>query len=329
MKIVAPLRHIKELEMLLHYGADEIYCGIQTPEWEEKYGDGCWMNRRDPKMANISSIEDLKRVTQGAHAAGVSVHIALNAPYYSKSGLDYVLELCSRLVEEAGVDGLIIGDLILLTRLSESKLPVRLHLSSLGSCFNSESIGYYQSLGVKRVILPRQLTVSDIYHLKRKSDPRMEFEVFAVNDGCFYEEGFCQTTHALGAFCLTDWEVSERGGKRPPSTRLDMKRGLNRFREYLWFQNNCGSSYQENGLPNGPCSLCWFGQFRDWGITAVKIVGREASFIRKMGSLQLVKAVMDKVQQNLPAAEIVEYARSVRNTPDYCDHGAMCYFKEF
>ena len=96
----------------------------------------------------------------------------------------------------------------------------------------------------------------------------------------------------------------------------------------MWYQNNCGSSCQKDGLPNGPCSLCWFADFRAWGVAAVKIVGREASFFRKMRSLQLVKAVMDEVREGASANSIAELARSLRKTPEYCEKGYMCYFRE-
>jgi len=157
----------------------------------------------------------------------------------------------------------------------------------------------------------------------------MEFEVFAVNDGGFFEEGYCQTTHALGGpFCLTDWEVQVHRCDDNPISNTQIAQHLAELREYLWYQNNCGSSFQQDGLPNGPCSLCWFGHFRDWGVTTVKIVGREASFYRKMRSLQMVKAVMDEVKEGGAGEEIEQFARSLRATPQYCDKGYMCYFKD-
>jgi U32 family peptidase len=328
MKIIAPIASLNEVDMLLHFGADELYCGLKTREWENCFGKQWWMNRRSPDIANIASLGELKEITEKAHEKGARVHIAMNTAFYSTSGICYVLKLCQKLVEEADIDGLIVSDLNLLIQLSEEKLPVRIHLSSLGSCFNSESVEFYRSLGVKRIILPRQLRLSEIKLLIKKSHPEMEFEVFALNDGCFYEEGFCQTSHSLGAFCLTDWDV---GVYQPGKGKLspnELKNHKDNYREYLWYQNNCGSSFQQDGLPNGPCSLCWFGHFRDWGVTAVKIVGREAAFIRKMGSLQLVKAVVDKVGEKAFAEEIGTFARSLRNTPEYCKKGYMCYFRE-
>lgn len=328
MKIVAPISKIDELDMLLHFGADELYCGIRTPEWEKTFGGKWWINRRNPDIANIFSMPDLKTICEKAHANGAKLFIAMNASFYSTLAMDYVLDLCKTLVQDVRVDGLIISDLNLLFQLSVEKLPVRIHLSSLGSCFNSQSVDFYHSLGVKRIILPRQLLLSDIEFLVKNATPDMEFEVFALNDGCIYEEGFCQTAHALGAFCLTDWTISTFRPEKRTLSSYEIADSQKKYREHLWFLNNCGSTFQQDGLPNGPCSLCGFGQFRDWGISAVKIVGREASFIRKMGSIQLVKAVMDKVREAASPAEIAAYSRSVRNTPEYCENGAMCYFRE-
>jgi putative protease len=323
MKIIAPVTTFKEAEMLLHFGADELYCGVNTPEWNEHFGSRCWMNRRDPSQSNIFSWEDIQNVVKLAHENDVPVHLTLNAPFYPRGSVGYLLKLAEKLVSELCIDGFIVSDFNLLMRLSREKLPVRIHLSSLGSCFNSESVEFYLSLGVKRIILPRQLRLSEISHLIAKANPQMEFEVFALNDGCYFEEGFCQTSHTLGAFCLTDWEVSGHG-----VSQEEVEARLKDSRDYLWYQNNCGSTFQADGLPNGPCSLCWFGQFRDWGIKAVKIVGREASFYRKMRSLQLVRAVMDEVRNGASREKIGEYARSVRGTPEYCEKGYMCYFRE-
>lgn len=328
MRIVAPFSRPEEVEMLLHCGADELYCGIDTPEWRAHFGNRFWMNRRSPEGANLVTLSDIRSAVETAHAGGVPVHLTLNAPFYPGESIGYVLRLCEKLAAEIAIDGYIVSDMNLLFHLAEAALPVRLHLSSLGSCFNARAVSFYRSLGIRRIILPRQLRLGEIGRLVAEAGPGVEFEVFAVNDGCMFEEGFCQTTHTLGPFCLTDWAVSEAG---PPSAAMGPERldGARRnLSEYLWYQNNCGSSSQSHGLPNGPCSLCWFGRFRDWGVTAVKIVGREASFFRKMRSLQLVKEVIDAVEAGMDADAVPALARSLRNTPQLCDSGHMCYFRD-
>ena len=328
MKIITPVSSVEEVEMLLVNGADELYCGVNPQQWAASLGAHCWMNRRDPSSANLHSEIDLGAVVNQAHAKGVPVNITLNAPFYPDEHLDYVVALAEKLAVDPGVDSLIVSDVNLLIRLYRKALPVRLHLSSLGSCFNSHTVDFYRQLGVRRVILPRQLKLSEIYKLVTQSTSDMEFEVFALNDGCVFEEGFCQTTHTMGPFCMTAWQPihlpTTRHGARP----VDLQAQLINLRRYGWYQNNCGSSYQKDGLPNGPCSLCWFSYFRDWGVTAVKIVGREASFYRKMRSLQMVKAVMDEAAKGASADDIRSFARSIRATPEYCRQGYMCYFRD-
>jgi U32 family peptidase len=328
MKIATPVSSVQEVEMLLHYGADELYCGLNTQQWAASLGPRGWMNRRSPSAANLTSESDLKTVVSMAHAGDVPVHVTLNAPFYAGESLDYVVDLAQTLACDLGVDSLIVSDINLLIRLEQKNLPVRLHLSSLGSCFNAPTVDFYRKLGVKRIILPRQLKLSEIKQLVSRAGPEMEFEVFALNDGCVYEEGFCQTTHTMGPFCMTDWQPVPFPMACDEQQLRDLEERVHDLRHYRWYQNNCGSSYQDDGLPNGPCSLCGFSYFRDWGITAVKIVGREASFYRKMRSLQMVKAVMNEIDNGADAGEIKDLARSIRATPDHCRKGYMCYFRD-
>jgi len=284
------------------------------------------MNRRSPVGANIGSWEEIREIVDLAHREQVVVHVTLNAPFYTQAGIDYLQRLADKLVNELHIDSLIVSDINLIRLLSEAKMGVNLHLSSLSTCINSHAVDFYQSLGINRIILPRQLTLSEIETIVTSKKDTMAFEVFGVNDGCYYEEGFCQTTHALGGpFCLMEWDVEPVGAQMP---QAEIHQRTAELREYLWYQNNCGSSFQTDGLPNGPCSLCWFGHFQSWGITSVKIVGREASFYRKMRSLQLVKRVMDEVKKGVSAEEIARFSRELRDTPSYCDKGHMCYFKQ-
>ncbi|OQY58508.1 MAG: hypothetical protein B6245_11445 [Desulfobacteraceae bacterium 4572_88] len=195
--------------MLLHFGADELYCGLSTPEWKAHFGDSLWMNRRDPSQANIFSLQDIQNVTELAHEHQALVNLTLNTSFYPRKSIAYLSELIDKLVNEIHVDALIVSDMNLLIRLSKENLPVRIHLSSLGSCFNSESLEFYMSLGVRRIILPRQLKLSEIRHLISKANPEMEFEVFAINDGCF-ADGLPNRPCSLCCFGhFRDWGIRQ------------------------------------------------------------------------------------------------------------------------
>jgi len=326
MKIAAPVSSVKEAEMLVSFGANELYCGFNPEKWHNKFKE-LWINRRDPLIANFNSWRELEGVVKIAHQNNIPVSITFNAPFYPQTTIGYLLNFIEKLVSKVAIDAVIVSDLNLIICLRGEKFPVRIHLSSLGSCFNSETVLFYHDLGVKRIILPRQLRLSEIKELTDKTKCNMEFEVFAVNDGCYYEEGFCQTSHAFGPFCMTDRKIENYEFAKKQSDPLELKNLKKLESGYLWYQNNCGCSYQADGLPNGPCSLCWFADFRDWGIDAVKIVGREASFYRKMRSLQMVKAVIDETEKGCDSKEISNFARVMRNTPEYCASGYLCYFR--
>jgi len=332
VKIVAPFSHPNEVEMLLHYGADELYCGIHTPEWEDCVKGRLWMNRRSPRGANLLSWQALAEAISLAHTQNIPVFITLNSPFYPESARKYAVGVCRKAVEEIGADGLIISDIPLLIDLRKAGCSAPIHLSSLAGCINSGTVDFYRGLGISRIILPRQLRPSEIEDLVKRNREQMDFEVFALNDGCFFEEGYCQTTHALNPFCMTDWEMDSIPGHGEDSNSLGnpdlLEKNRTDMKGFLWFLNNCGSSFQDDGLPNGPCSLCLFGHFQDWGVDAVKIVGREASFYRKMRSLQIVKAVMDQIRPGTDPNEIAHYACRLRSTPDLCTSGLMCYFRE-
>ena len=327
MKIVAPVSSISEVEMVLYNGADELYCGFSPPEWRKRFGDDLWMNRRHPDGAGFNSLEELKEAVAQAHQGQVPVYLTLNAPVYPGDTLPTVVEFMHRWASDLKIDGFIISDINLLLTLAEDRLPATIHLSSLGGCFNQHSVGFYHSRGVQRIILSRNWRQSELKLLIEKTRHCMEFEVFALNDGCYFEEAFCQTSHTYGPICLQLDKLKLSSSSRLNIDEKQFAEQSSELQKYLWFQNNCGSSFQDSGLPNGPCSLCWFRDFQEWGVAAVKIVGREASFHRKMASLQLTKAIMDLVRDGVDSEQLKQSARTFRSTPEYCNSGYMCYYR--
>src|SRR5690606_37648858 len=99
------------------------------------------------------------------------------------------------------------------------------------------------------------------------------------------------------------------------------------YQRFLWHLNNCGSSTNDKGLPNGPCGLCALPALQAMGVASLKIVGREASPMRKLASVQLSRAVLNKVREGASAPAVAERAKSLRNTPDLCSSTYMCYYR--
>jgi len=333
MKILAPISSHDELEMLAASGAEELYCGIVPREWMEKYTGAIWLNRRSPKGGSLDSYTDLKRLVDDAHKLKLPVFITLNAPYYTAEQMPLVLELAHKLSDEVGVDALIVTDINLLLRLSEENLTADLHVSSVAATLNSEAVRFLLNFGPSRIILPRSLTIAEIELIVNDVSDEVEIEVFMLNDGCAFEEGFCSTTHhhTVGAFCtsLSEMETNFEWVGRSLTNRRQkwLRNNLTDYREWVWYVNGNGCSVTPKGLPYGPCGLCAIPDFQRIGVTSFKIVGREASPFKKMASVKMVRDIVDRVRAGKPKLNVIERAKSLRETPEHCASGFMCYYK--
>ena len=92
----------------------------------------------------------------------------------------------------AGVDGFIVScpeAVDLVVRMGGS--PV---ISCVGSVYNKETATFYQKLGVKRIIVPRDLSMKEVESLVRKC-PELEFETFIMRNGCILSDGNCLGLH--------------------------------------------------------------------------------------------------------------------------------------
>jgi putative protease len=334
MKVLAPISSYDELEMLAESGAEEFYCGFVPREWIERYTGAVWLNRRSPKGGSLETFSDMRRLVDHAHRLGIPVFITLNAPYYTGEQLNWVMELARRLDQEAGVDAFIVTDINLLMQLSLADLRAALHVSSVAATLNTEAIGFLLQFNPGRIILPRSLTIPEIERVVANCRDRVEIEVFMLNDGCAFEEGFCSTTHhhTVGAFCTSlsemDAEFEASRGRRLSYRQASrLRKNLTDYREWIWYVNGNGCGATPAGLPYGPCGLCAVHDFQRMGVASLKIVGREASPFKKMASVRMVRDIVDRVRRGASKLVTIERARSLRGAYEHCDSGFMCYYK--
>jgi putative protease len=291
------------------------------------------LNRRSNKGSSLETFEEMKTLVHGAHAAGARVFVTLNAPYYSAAQIPMVLDLAARLSEDCGVDALIVTDLNLMLRLSEKSLHARLHISSVAATLNTAALEFLLQFSPERIILPRSVTLAEIESMTRAAGDRVEIEAFMLNDGCAFEEGFCATTHhhSVGAFCtnLSDMKAGfQWSGPRFTARRERwLRQNLADYREWVWYVNGNGCGATPKGLPYGPCGLCAIPDLVRMGVASLKIVGREASPFKKLASVMMVRDIIDRVRKGDSKLHVIERAIALREQPEHCRSGYMCYYK--
>ena len=195
MKILTPLSKSQEVEPLIEAGADEIYCGVLPPRWKKSYTNVASPNRREWSVSNLQDYDELTRVVELAHRHSVPVYLTMNALYTQPQF--QLVEKQLELARQARVDALIVADLGLLFLLRKRWSDIfEVHISTGGTTFNSRAAKFYQSLGAKRIVLPRSVTLKEITAI-RDNTTGLDLELFILNRGCKNIDGFCTFHHGV------------------------------------------------------------------------------------------------------------------------------------
>jgi collagenase-like PrtC family protease len=337
LKIVAPISRLEEVETLARAGADELYCGVAPGEWTQtrtqagKVHPIRTINRRP--SGNLGNRADLEQAVDSANANGCTLSLVLNAQSYSDGQLDTASAIGRDFVAMGG-DALIVSDLGLIERIARWLPAPRLHVSSVATCRNAGAARFCRDLGASRLILPRDVTIAEACEIAA-AVPDIEIEAFILNDACIFEEGHCNTLHLPhqlgGPICLDDYRCHyrRRNGKALGAA-LAKKLAANdaAYQQWLWYRFSCGFSTTASGQPYGPCGLCALPALLAGGLAAVKIAGREAPTRRKFASVDMVRAVLDRVAVGEGLGQIRDFAQHLRPSVEHCQGGQMCYYPE-
>lgn len=174
-ELLAPAGNLSKLKTAIDYGADAVYMG------------GARLNLRafSDNFSNDEMIEGLAY----AHARGRKVYVTMNVfPHEGDmKGLeDYLLNL-----DEIGVDALIVSDPGIIMTAREVIPNMEIHLSTQANNVNSRSAIFWHKMGVKRVILARELTLKEIKEIKKSIPEDLELEAFIHGSMCMAYSGRC------------------------------------------------------------------------------------------------------------------------------------------
>lgn len=180
-ELLAPAGGRAQLEAAVRFGADAVYLAC------DRFG----MRQR----AENFSLEALPSAVEYAHAAGVSVYVALN----TLMSADDIATLPSyyESLAAAGVDAFIVGDMGAF-RLARRHAPeVALHVSTQASVCNAEAAWAWYELGASRIVCAREMSVEDIARLRADAPEQLELEAFVHGAMCMAVSGRCLLSSAM------------------------------------------------------------------------------------------------------------------------------------
>lgn len=124
---------------------------------------------------------------------------------------------------DLGVDALIVADIAVLDYAANKYPELELHLSVQASATNVAAVDFYhKNFNVKRVVLPRVLSIHQVKQLSRNITSDVELEVFAFGSLCIMSEGRCylssyltgESPNTVGACSpakYVRWQETEQG----------------------------------------------------------------------------------------------------------------------
>lgn len=277
LELVCPAGTPAAARVAVDAGADSVYCGFSDET-----------NARNFPGLNFSRAEMAKAIAY-AHACRARVLVAINT--FPRAG---ALEAWHRAVDDAarlGADAVILADLGLLAYAAERHPELRRHLSVQAAAANADAIRFYaDTFGIKRVVLPRVLTVAEIAAINAESP--CETEVFVFGGLCVMAEGRCTlSSYATGKSPNTHGVCSpashvhyrEEGGElisRLGDFTID-RVPLGTPAPYPTLCKGCFTAGTYRGhVFEDPASLdaaTLLPQLAEAGVTALKIEGRQRS----------------------------------------------------
>ncbi|HET9904001.1 MAG TPA: peptidase U32 family protein [Xanthobacteraceae bacterium] len=179
-ELVCPAGTPAALRTAVDAGADAVYCGLQNAT-----------NARNFPGLNFTPAE-LEQAVAYAHARRAKVLLAVNT--FPPAGRFDPWREAIDTAAALGVDAVIVADMGVADYAAQTYPNLRLHLSVQAGASSPEAIRFYcREFGVKRVVLPRMLTVAEIAALH--SEIPCEIEAFIFGNIGMMAEGRCSLTN--------------------------------------------------------------------------------------------------------------------------------------
>ena len=298
VELLAPAGNMERLITAIHFGADAVYLGTTA------------FSLRN--MADNFTIEELNDAVRYAHERGVKIYVTVNA-FMRDDELENLPETLEAL-ENAGVDALIINDPSVV-RIAKRVAPkLALHLSTQANTLNSEAALFWHEQGIERIVLARELKLSEIKAMREKLPETLELEAFVHGAMCVSYSGRCLLSNYIAGRdsnrgecvqpCRWSYEVRERGSNGEYFTLVSEKEG----------------SFIMNS--RDMCMAEHLDEIIDSGIISLKIEGRMKSILYVATVVNAYRMALDGADMRLVMDELNRISHRPYTTGFMLDDGA-------
>ena len=253
MELLSPAGDMEKLRMAVLYGADAVYLAGTD------FGMRAFAGNFTP--------EELPQAVKFAHDHGVKAHVTVNIMPRN----DEVKNLPAYLerLDDAGVDALIVADMGAFTLAGKYAPHCERHISTQQSIANYECANAWYDLGAKRVVLARELSLSEIIGIRQNTPKELEIETFGHGAMCVSYSGRCLLSNYMTG------RDSNRGECAQPCRYQYALMEEKRPGEYFPVFEDEKGTYILNS--RDMCTIDHLKDLIDAGIDCIKIEGRAKS----------------------------------------------------
>ena len=195
-ELLAPCGSLEAFFAAMDSGADAVYAGLR--EFSAR------------ARAKNFTLGQLAKMLSYAHQRNRKIYVTLNT-LVKENELAALVETVAELAR-IGADGVIVQDMAV-ARLVRNHFPsIPLHASTQMTIHNLSGVQLLQELGFERIVLARELQLSDIADIAAKTSA--ELEIFVHGALCFSVSGQCHFSSLLGG------HSGNRGRCAQPCRRL-------------------------------------------------------------------------------------------------------------
>lgn len=175
IELLAPAGDLEKLKIAVEYGADAVYFGGEM--FSLRAGAG-----------NLT-IPEIEEGVEYAHSKGAKCHMAMNIFAHNED-----IEPLRRYLESIRhipIDAFIVSDPGVITVLKDVIPDAELHISTQANMTNYVTANFWYNMGVKRLVLARELTLGEIREIRQRIPEDMDLESFVHGAMCISYSGRC------------------------------------------------------------------------------------------------------------------------------------------
>ena len=296
-ELLVPASSLEVLKTAVRYGADAVYIGGEVFGLRAK--------------AKNFSLEEMKEGVEFAHRYNVKVYVTANILAHN-SDIEPVKAYFNDL-KKVKPDALIIADPAIFTIAKEMLPDMELHISTQANNTNYGTYNFWHSLGAKRVVSARELSISEIKDIRNHIPDDLEIETFVHGAMCISYSGRCLLSSFMAG------RDANKGACTHPCRWKYAVVEESRPGQYMPVEENERGPYIFNS--KDLCMIDHIPELVDAGIDSFKIEGRMKTALYVATVARTYRMAIDDYFENPKKYE--------ENIPKYKTLISQCTYRQY